>query len=312
MAIDFYPRAQIDEIRWNKAVESSANPLVYAYSWYLDRVSPGWGALINDDYSAVFPLPINRKPGFLLLTQPFLAQQLGLFCPEKATDALLWRFIRAIPKTFLHVDINLNTANPLGEVPNALKQRVTYHLHLRGHYRQIAGAYSTNARRNVRKAEHAGISIDTSGSPSLFLELYRRYSTAPHFRAVHPLLSALIPELLQRDCIEPVTAFDRNGTPCASALWVKADGKLIYLASVATPEGRKHRAMFYLIDRIIRNYAQSNLTLDFEGSMVPSIASFFAGFGASPVYYGNYVRNSFGAAGKLAVALYRKLYSDKG
>jgi hypothetical protein len=43
--------------------------------------------------------------------------------------------------------------------------------------------------------------------------------------------------------------------------------------------------MFLLIDDFIRQNAESNLILDFEGSNIQGIARFYAGFGAEPQTY---------------------------
>ena len=43
--------------------------------------------------------------------------------------------------------------------------------------------------------------------------------------------------------------------------------------------------MFAILDHGIGKYADTGLILDFEGSEIKGIARFFAGFGASPVYY---------------------------
>jgi hypothetical protein len=42
---------EIDKQRWDKAIENSSFPSIYALSWYLDVVSPNWQALVSEDYS---------------------------------------------------------------------------------------------------------------------------------------------------------------------------------------------------------------------------------------------------------------------
>ena len=43
--------------------------------------------------------------------------------------------------------------------------------------------------------------------------------------------------------------------------------------------------MFKIVDAFIREHAGSELILDFEGSNIPTVARFFAGFGARPEIY---------------------------
>ena len=65
------------------------------------------------------------------------------------------------------------------------------------------------------------------------------------------------------------------------------DGKtrVIYLMSVSSSQGKEQRAMFRIVDELIRDYSGSNFSLDFEGSNIPSIARFFGGFGGRPEVY---------------------------
>jgi hypothetical protein len=66
------------------AIARSFNGIVYAYSWYLDIVSPGWDALVKDDYKSVMPLTWRKKYGIKYLYQPFFTQQLGVFSSDKS------------------------------------------------------------------------------------------------------------------------------------------------------------------------------------------------------------------------------------
>jgi len=51
--IVYYKHNQIDFERWDKVITNSQNGLVYALSWYLNIVTPGWEALIEDDYEYI-------------------------------------------------------------------------------------------------------------------------------------------------------------------------------------------------------------------------------------------------------------------
>ena len=45
--IRFLAHNQIDKKQWDRCVEESANGLIYAYSFYLDQMSPGWNAIVS-------------------------------------------------------------------------------------------------------------------------------------------------------------------------------------------------------------------------------------------------------------------------
>jgi hypothetical protein len=62
--ITYLKHTEIDKYKWDACITRASNSLVYAYSWFLDVVSPNWDALILDDYTAVMPIT-HRKKYFL-------------------------------------------------------------------------------------------------------------------------------------------------------------------------------------------------------------------------------------------------------
>ncbi|RYY85548.1 MAG: hypothetical protein EOO15_16730 [Chitinophagaceae bacterium] len=73
MKIRYLPHAEIDKARWDNALMRCPNATLYATSRYLDHMSPGWDALVQGDYDALFPLPWRSKWGLRYVYQPFLA-----------------------------------------------------------------------------------------------------------------------------------------------------------------------------------------------------------------------------------------------
>src|SRR5690606_23323566 len=81
--------------------------------------------------------------------------------------------------------------------------------------------------------------------------------------------------------------FSDENELCAAAFFCRWKDRAIYMNAVSSPEGKKSRAMFLLLDNFIRKNANTNLILDFEGSMLRGVSRFFEGFGATPeIYYG--------------------------
>ena len=109
MKIEFLKRDDIDTTKWDNCIARSVNGIVYAYSWYLDIVAENWGALIADDYQAVFPLTYNKKYGISYIYQPLFTQQLGLFSVGSISHTLVSEFLQAIPSEFKFIAISLNT-----------------------------------------------------------------------------------------------------------------------------------------------------------------------------------------------------------
>ncbi|MEA2107399.1 MAG: hypothetical protein U9P82_11900, partial [Bacteroidota bacterium] len=114
LAINHLQNAQIDKQKWDLTIENSHNGLVYALSWYLDVVSPGWNALVLGDYEAVMPLPVKQKFGLEYLVQPPFCQQLGVFCSpdNENNDQYLLDQLQIL---FRYIHIQLNAENKLTE-----------------------------------------------------------------------------------------------------------------------------------------------------------------------------------------------------
>src|SRR5258708_37472695 len=108
--IKYLEHKSIDKKKWDDCIANSSNGMVYGSSWFLDIVSPGWNALIDDDYNAVMPLTWRKKYGFHYLHQPFFTQQLGIFSIEKKIpDRTANEFLKAIPGRYRFIEIQLNS-----------------------------------------------------------------------------------------------------------------------------------------------------------------------------------------------------------
>jgi hypothetical protein len=82
-------------------------------------------------------------------------------------------------------------------------------------------------------------------------------------------------------------AVTENGKLLSIVLLLRDKERLYLMVSVTGPEGRTKGANHILIDRLIQEFAGSNLYLDFEGSDQPGIAHFYKNFGAfdQPYFY---------------------------
>lgn len=265
--------------------------MVYGYSWYLDIVAENWCGLIGDDYQAVFPLPFNTKYGIRYVYQPFFTQQLGLFSIAPISLSLVHDFLDAIPDQFRFIDINLNTYVKVKYSSAKLIPKITYHLDLIEPYFTISGRYASNTKRNISKAVAYNISVVRGLTALQLVELKKANAMAPLRQKHYNILTQLITQSVGNGVGELYGAYNAHNELSAGALFLKSNGKVIYLLASSTDEGREHRAMFSLVDKFINQNSESNLVLDFEGSNIDSIARFYAGFGASPCEYNHIVIN---------------------
>ncbi|MDD2279871.1 MAG: hypothetical protein PHD06_05705 [Bacteroidales bacterium] len=291
MKITYVKRNDIDTAKWDSCIAHSVNGIVYGYSWYLDIVAENWDALIGDDYKAVFPLTYNTKFGISYLYQPFFTQQLGLFSLGLINHKLVGEFLDAIPPKFRFISISLNTFLKFDYPKAKVSQRVTYHLDLIEPYATISSRYSSNTKRNISKAVAYNVLVHKGLGALKLLELKKGNQMVPLKQKHFDMLTKLITQAVAKGVGEVLGAYDMHNELCAGALFLKSNGKVIYLLASSTEEGKNVRAMFALIDHYIHQNADSHLVLDFEGSNIDSIARFYSGFGATPCEYNHLIVN---------------------
>jgi hypothetical protein len=279
---------EIDRDKWDECISNSPSGIAYAYSWYLDRICSHWDALISGDYEYVMPMVNNRKYGIHYIYQPFFTQQLGVFSSLNTEPRIINRFLDAVPKQFRLIDMNLNIGNIFQPKDFSFRHNSTYHLNLRQELSEIRAMYKSNTSRNIQKATQQNIRIKPLTDISRFLRFTAENlrSKSPEIKSNHySSLQKVISYALEHHCGEILGAVDSADQLLASVFFVKTNQTNIYLAASSNQVGIEKSAMFLLIDTFIQENAGQNLILDFEGSNIPGVARFYAGFGAIPETY---------------------------
>ncbi len=281
---------EIDKERWDNLIAHSPQGVVYAFSWFLDIVSPGWEALIEDDYSAAFPLTYRKKLGINYLFQPFFNQQLGLFSREETiTENKLKEFLSAIPGKFKLVEIQINYLNTINDANDfSTSQKLTHHLSLSDSYENISRNYSENLSRNLKKAKSSGVEILVDIQPEKIVNLFRENRGAGistlKDRDYENFLR-LTATAVQKGLLYSVGVNNSSGKIIAGAVFIKSPHSYIFLFSGTANEARETGAMSALIDSFIRQHSNEKVFLDFEGSMDENLARFYKSFGSKEIVY---------------------------
>ncbi len=287
--IRYLEHHEIDKKKWDRCVQQAPNAMVYAYSWYLDIVSPGWNALTEEDYTCVFPLTWKKKYGIHYLYQPFFTQQLGIFSVErKITEKKIQEFLSAIPEQYRLIEIQLNAANTFSQKGYKVSERITHHLDLNHSYEKIYNSYSENSKRNIKRAYKSKIELFTDVNASDVIQLFRKNKGKDIVnlgKKNYKMLVQLIHESANRKLISILGAKTSNGKLCAGAVFLESDHEYIFLFSATNEEGRHASAMSLIIDCFIRTHTNENRKLDFEGSMDRNLARFYKSFGSAEVVY---------------------------
>ncbi len=307
--IRFLRHNEIDLKAWDACIGKAPNGRPYALSWYLDTIHPGWEALVDDDYHSVMPLTAGRKFGVPYLFQPFFAQQLGVFSIDVLTVDNVLRFLEAIPERYRLVEIRLNEDNVVPETQPEIDFHRNITLNLYSPYELLHGSYHTNTRRNLLVAVQNDLRIVKQVSIDTVIRLFRAHRGAAikvWGNKAYGLLRQLSREMLSRDCafIYGVTLPDSDEV-IAGALFVKWQGRIIFLFSGNSTLGMKKQAMTFLIDHVISNFANRPYILDFEGSDNTNLARFYRGFGGSETSYPSYTVIRLNAIGKALLGLWK-------
>jgi hypothetical protein len=279
--IRFLRHEELDFNEWDRCITTCANPLVYAESWYLNIVSPGWSGLVKDEYTAVFPLPTSKKWGITYCHQPPFSQQLGVFGELDSTP-----FLKEVPSNYRLIDLQLNSLNVCHT--GKIKERPNLVLDLNLSLDVLRRSFSENIVRNIRKAGKAGLQFDKSTDIPEIISLFRQYrgrSISTMKNRDYETLIQIGNSARQRGRLEVHGVRSSDGTLQAGAVFLRSGHGWIFLFSAVHPDGRETGAMSALLERFISMHAGEKCVLDFEGSSDPNLYRFYKSFGSKENVY---------------------------
>ena len=284
--IKYLQQTEIDKTKWDACIEQASNGLIYPYSFYLDSMSKHWDALVLNDYEAVMPLTWNKKYGFYYLYLPAFTASLGVF-GKNLNKELIDDFIRSIPSKFKLIEISLNAGNIIGDLKPFSLLRCNYILHLNEPYEEIYKAYRDNHKRNISKALQLGCSVNKEIPIDEIIQLNKEQlqqidGTKP---GDYPNFKTLYEFLKNRGQAKTYAIVDPKKKILASAVFFFSHNRAYYIMVGNDPGGKKLGASHALIDAFIKDHADQNRILDFEGSDIRNLAFFYSSFGATEEIY---------------------------
>ena len=306
--IRYLPHTQIDLKKWDDTIAECGN--IYAYSWYLDIVHPDWGALVEEDYQSVMPLTGGKKFGINYLYQPFFVQQLGVFSKTTMSSEKLAGFLNAIPEKYRFAEIRLNESNTLDSNNEIIEYHRNIILDLNQDFNTIRSNYHTNTKRNLAKAATHDLQLVDTVIPYHVVALFRDNRGALLNKwgdAEYGVLTHLAQVAQNRNHAFMLGVTEKGvGQLICAAIFMKSHGRITFLFSGLTEEGKERQAMTYLLDQVIQKYANQPITFDFEGSDDENLARFYLGFGGREVKYPSYTFNRLSPFGKVLLKVWQK------
>lgn len=291
MNLRLLPHDKLDKARWDECVSRSLNGHLYGMSWYLDACCPGWYGMVNGDYEQVMAVPIRYKAGVLSYAyQPLFVQQSGIFSPKPITNDDVTFFLDLLRQRLGKFKLYLTP-----ECTGLLKgfkteSRVSQYLTLAGRTREeIREGYSENARRNIRRAEKNGLSLQFSLDFEAVIRGFRNQE-GEHVKQIGEmgfrLLQNLLYNLQQHTDSHVAQVFTREGELLYSAFFAGFGGKALYVKGAGTNLARHSGAGHFLMDRMIAKFHEDGYQVfDFGGANAENVRKFNLQFGSSEFEY---------------------------
>lgn len=293
----------IDKRRWDDCIAKSFNGSVYAWSWYLDIVHPDWEALIENDYERVMPLTHSRKLLLSYMFQPFFVQQLGVYSQSTLSADDVERFVRAIPAKYKIVRYRLNEFNKVDYELGIYEPHRNVVLDLIYDYQSLCNNYNNNTKRNLIKANSAGLTIDKDVKAETIIKLFaeNRGRDVEHWKEKeYKRLLDLVDTAIYHECCFVCGVNDIEGRTIAGGIFMCSHDRIIFLFSGSDESYKNKHALTFLLDNMIREFSESKYIFDFEGSDNDGLFRFYKGFGGKEVYYPEVKYNNLKGIFKIA------------
>ncbi|AKD02960.1 GNAT family N-acetyltransferase [Pontibacter korlensis] len=294
--IQYLKHTQINKNKWDTCITASADNMVYALSWFLDVVAPEWQALVEEkegNYVTVMPLPGIIKMGFPYLGQPFHTHQLGIFTTPQSSSGIRGKMLEMAVKRYKFIyNYRFNTGDTahLEKLQDQyeLVARYTRYLKLDKPYPELYKAYTRDRKMNLKRAKRANLRMFESDDIEPLIQHFKVHIEHKVVGGVsestYQMLRDLFRVMKEKGTAQLIytTAGDEVNAGC---LFFKYNNVISYAFNSADSEGRVTNGRTMVLDEIIRQYAGTDYTLDFESPMIEQIEHFYASFGAHRVKY---------------------------
>ncbi|MGC1391678.1 MAG: hypothetical protein WA816_11625, partial [Bacteroidales bacterium] len=168
--IVFLKNNEIDREQWDNCIRNTPCAKPYAYSWYLDIMSPGWQALVDDDYDSVFPVPGFSRFGIQYISTPVFLQQLGVFSPDKPVSTAIVEFLDYMPDFFKFIDLCIG--QKIDMEGYKIYEKVNFELDLSKPYETIVSYFSDHCRRNIEASARKCPELIYDITPDEIIDLF--------------------------------------------------------------------------------------------------------------------------------------------
>jgi len=271
MKIVHVKHKDIDFETYDNCITQSSQNRIYALSWYLNIVSPGWELLMEDDYNFVMPIPIKKKSFFRKkVLQSSRCQQLGIFSTKGLDVQIFSDFINAIPAKSYALKLNSDNIFP----HTRMGVSTNYILNLNQSYENIRLQYKKERIRALETTQNVIFEKNDH------VETYWTFisENCNSSRDAHNLgkFELIFKEASKRGLLEVWIAKNSKNVLQATVCFVKWGKRIYYFF----PASIHQQFLSSLLDKYIQENSNNELILDFVASSSPVSARFIESFGA--------------------------------
>lgn len=293
--IIYHKTGEIDREQWDNCIRNSSCLKPYPYSWYLDIMSPGWEALVDDEYDSVFPLPVAGKFGVKYIEAPLFLRQLGAFSPDKPADMALMEFLHYLPDFYRLLDMNVCQKVDIDGY--RITERTDYELDLSKPYEVLRENFSPVCLKYIEASEKKGLELTNAITPADLMDLFIlnegseiKGMKSSDFQRLRNLMNFCI--INRKGKILGVRGARKKLV--FGIFIVEIKGSITILCVASTPQSREKRMTYFALNEIIRAKASTKTTLDFAVLNVPGSPFSPEAFGAAKFpYYRIYFNKLF-------------------
>ncbi|MBL4605885.1 MAG: hypothetical protein JKY02_09570, partial [Flavobacteriaceae bacterium] len=176
--------------------------------------------------------------------------------------------------------LQLNSSNVISEDRN-VSERINYILPLQASYLDIFKRFSKGRKSAINQSIKNKLIIGNFPVDELILLAKKNYDFKDFSFNEYNLLKHLVEKLQSKNKALLLGVRDANNILIGGSIFLLDSSRIVYLFSAVTKEGKQRQVASFLLNHVIQKYSEGQLILDFEGSMIPGIASFFKSFGAT-------------------------------
>ncbi|MEA2043454.1 MAG: hypothetical protein U9N85_13010 [Bacteroidota bacterium] len=255
----FVNHKAIDFEKWNRLIASSVNGRIFAYSWYLNIVAPGWDALIRGDYDLVVPLPRKKIPVKQFVVPPY-TNQLSLYSRKRIEQQEFETVFKKIREyAFLgKIESDFEYKNTIPGYRTSKKY--VYQIDMVDSYENIKKNYSPKLMNRLSELKKEKYSFVTSMSMLKIRDFANRQGNTLSKKS-KGIFKLLVVSLLRKNLLVSVGMFDRHNALVSCALLVKGHNEFNLIYFEAIDGIHRETATLGSIDFILRKFNASRATM---------------------------------------------------